>query len=55
MWEIAQNIHITQKVSCGLNFQIAAKLHLGISNTEKENTAEWNLQIKITTYDTWEF
>lgn len=54
MWETVQNIYIAQKV-CGSNFQTAPKLHPGVSNTEKESTAEWNLQIKIHTCDTWEF
>ena len=55
MCETVQNTYIAQKVFCGSNFQTAAKLHPGISNTEKESTAEWNLQIKIQTRDTWEF
>ena len=55
MWETIQNIYIAQKVFCGSNFQTAAKLHAGISNTEKESATEWNLQIKIQTCDTWEF
>ena len=55
MWETIQNIYIAQKVFCGSNFQTAAKLHAGISNTEKESATEWNLQIKLQTCDTWEF
>lgn len=45
MWEIVPHIYITQKVSSGLRFHIAAKTtnHPSISNTEEENSTEWNL------------
>lgn len=46
-------LHYTESV---LWFKFADCCKMGapcISNTEKENTSEWNLQIKIQSYDTW--
>lgn len=50
-WEIASNIYIKHKVSCGLSFQIAVKPPC-ILDTEKETNTELNLQVKLQIYDT---